>query len=616
MPLVGNEYQQRSADDILAFLEAELRAEWGEDIDLTESSAFRTFAEAVSTVDSTEIEPALQEVHEAGFLESAEGENLEKLVAILGISRRSAVHATGVIRFDHGSIVEQNYTITNGTVVQTNGNDPIEFETTELVSLSYFDDFEAGSLRSAYSGTLSSFNVVDGSDASDPSPTEGDGILRADANSGDKAFVADGSVSVGSVMDFQVYLQDSNGSSDTVAGNMFGVIDSNNFYRTRLDSSGEHAIEVVTTGGGTQSLQSNTFSVPEDEWLTNRVEWVPENNGTIKSQIINDDGIVVDEIEVQEESTIEEGGFGFEQLGSTENVYWDHSGERSVMANARAIEGGIRGNIGANSLTVLPSVPSGVSSVTNPHPMGDDSYYLTTLLPFDTGVPEETDEELRDRAGSGEGTLGNATVPALIAAARNLPEAQSVTVYENKTNDDNTGSGGLPPKSFELVYYGTDADQDIADMLHEEKAFTARDHGGAHGTEVTESVTAENGQVFDYSWTVPTELAVDMTLDIVVNDEFIGESSLKDRIVNYIGGTKSDGTTQLGTGVGEDVYVDQVEDVVTGPSDTGVIGIGSYSFTPSTGTDSNGLEVVEVGANEVAETSAEDNSITLNITRV
>lgn len=615
MPLTGDTYTQRTQDEILAFLEAELRAEYGNDIDLTESSAFRTFAQALSTVDAEELEPALQQVHEAGFLDTAEGENLDKVVAILGITRRAAVHATGTIQFSHGSTVGQNYTVDNGAIVQTDGSDPVQFETTERVELSWFDDFESGALRSAYGGQTGSFGVVDGSASGDPTPTEGNGELRAAASSGDKVFIGGTSAtSVGCTIDFRNYLQDSDSTPNAAAGNLFGVVDSSNFYRIRLDSGGEHAIEVATTGGGTQSLASNAFSVPENEWLRNEVTWSPENSGTITSRLYDSSGTIVDEVSVTGEDTIEEGGFGFEQLGGTENVYWDHSGEQSVLADARSRLGGTVGNIASNTLTVMPSVPTGVQAATNPYPMGDDDHYLTSLLPFDAGQPRESDEELRERASVSEGARGNATVPALIAAATELPEAESVSVYENKTNTDNTGSGGLPPKSFELVYYGNDSGEAIAEMLHSTRAFTSRDHGGAHGTGQNQDVTAINGQTFNYEWSEPTELSIDMTLDVVVNEEFIGEDALRDRIVNYVGGTRADGTNVLGTG--EDVYVDQIEDVVTGPDDTGVIGIGSYSFTPSVTSDANGLEVVAVGSNEVASTNAEDASITLNITRV
>jgi hypothetical protein len=613
MPLTGAEYQERSQDDILAFLQAELQAEFGEDIDLTDSSAFRTFAEAVSTVDAEEIEPALAQVHDSAFLEDAEGENLDKVVAILGITRRAAVHATGVIEFDHGSIAKSDYTITNGTIVQTDSDDPVRFETSELVQISTFDDFESGTLRSPYSGNTADFSVVDGSSSGDPTPADGSYELRAEAVSGSHIFETANTVARGSKMAFHNYLQ----GSGAVLGNTFGVIDSDDYYRIRVDQAGEFAIEAETAGGGTTVLENQTgISIPNNEWLRTEVDWTGDNGGTITARLYDANDNLLSEIAVTGEDRIDEGGFGFESLDGTERKYWDLSGETAVQANARAISGGPEGNIGANTLTVMPSVPAGVSSVTNPWAMGDSDNYLTTTLPFDTGLPRETDEELRERASVSEGARGEATVPAVIAEISSLPEAESVSVYENKTNNDNTGSGGLPPKSFELVYYGNDPDEDIAEALFGVKGFTARDYGGAHGTEVTQQYRAENGQVFTLHWTVPAKLDVDITLDVVVNDEFIGKDDLRDRIVAYIGGTKSDGTTTLGTGTGEDVYVDQIEDIVTGPDDTGVIGIASYSFTPTTTTDSNGLEVVSVGANEVARTNAEDASITINVTTV
>lgn len=614
MPLTGGEYQQRTKREILAFLEAELRSEFGEDIDLTESSAFRTFAEAISGVDADDIEPVLQQVHDAAFLESADGENLDKLVAILGISRRSAVHATGVVEFRHGSTTQSDYTINNGSVIQTNdSDDPVLFETTELVTLSLFDDFEDGTLDSSYIGQTGDFDVVDGSASSDPSPTEGGFMLKSSAVSGSAIFIDALETSRGSKMDFRNYMQGTGG----VAANLFGVIDSDNHYRIKIDQSGEHAIEVVTQGGGVTTLQDDTtVSVPSDEWLRNEIDWEGQEGGRIVSRLYDSNDNLISEIKVTGEDRIDEGGFGFESLDGNVNKYWDHSGERAVQADARAVEGGPVGNIGANTLTVMPSVPSGLDSATNPWAMGDADNRLTTTVEFSTGRPEETDEELRERATISEGARGKATLPAILAEISELPEAESVSVYENKTNNDNTGSGGLPPKSFELVYYGTDPTQDIANALFDVKGFTARDYGGAHGTEVTETVTAENGQQFTLRWTEPNKVDVNMTLDIVVNDEFIGEDELRDRLVSYIGGEQSNGINTLGTGTGEDVYVDQIEDVVTGPDDTGVIGVASYSFTPSVTTDSNGLEVVSIGANEVARTNATDGSITLNITRV
>jgi hypothetical protein len=116
-------------------------------------------------------------------------------------------------------------------------------------------------------------------------------------------------------------------------------------------------------------------------------------------------------------------------------------------------------------------------------------------------------------------------------------------------------------------------------------------------------------------WSKPTVIDVDMTIDIVVNNDFIGKEALRDRIVGYIGGTRSNGTSVIGTGAGDDVIISQFEDVVVGPSETGVVGISNTSFTPSSVVDSDGLIVIPIGDNEVANTNAQDSSITLNVTQ-
>lgn len=606
MPLTGAEYQTRSPEDILEFLIAEMRAEFGEDIDLTQSSAFRTFAEAISSVDGEEIEPALANIHDSAFLESSEGENLEKVVAILGISRRSAVHATGVIQFNHGETTDGNYTIRNGAIVQSDTDEPVEYETTEDVTLSLYDDFESASLDSDYQGDTEDFSLGDGS-GSEPTPDEGSGLLIGPQTDGSKIYKGDTPTVRGSVMDFRTWL-----GTDAVVGNMFAVRTADDYYRTRIDQSGEHHIEIVTPSGAT-SLESNTgLTIPDSTWLRNEIEWDGEENGRIISRIY-DDEVLVDEVEVLGENEIDDGGFGFESLDATAEKYWDHSGDRSVLANARAREGGGAGNVGGNALVTMPTVPNGVQSVTNPHPMGADGHYLNDLTEFSTGRAEETDEQLRSRAQVSEGDRGKATVPAIIAEMRSLPGAVSLSVFENK--EDETVDG-LPPHSFEVVYYGTDPDEDIAEAIFGVKGATAHDVGGVNGTETTHTVTADNGQTFTMHWSEPTELNVDMEIDIVVNDSFIGERDLREDVVDYVGGTAPDGTTVVGTGAGENVYVDQIEDIVTGPDETGVIGISSYSFTPSVTTDSNGLEVIDIADNEVAMTNGEDGSIVFNVTEV
>jgi len=607
MPLVGGTYQIRDTDDILAFLESELRDEFGEDIDLTDSSAFHTFAESLTELHVGEVESALQDVHKAGALGTAEDENLDRLVEILGIDRRGEIHATGLIEFQHSGTVETSYSISNGTRVTTNETIPTAFETTELVTLSLFDNFESGSLDNAYGGDTGQFSVTDGSGGSEPAPDAGTYELAGPATNNVKVFQTPDAITRGSVFDFRTYLK-----SNAVAGNLFGVIDTDNYYRTEIDQSGAHRIAIRTTGGGVSTLTTSNTSVPADEWLRNEVTWTPQDGGTITSRLYDSSGTVIDTARVTDEDRIDQGGWGFQSLDGSATKFWDLSGDCAVQANARAVNGGVGGNVGANTLTVLPSVPSGVDSVTNPHPMGSRDFALTDFETFTPGEPEESDAELRERAQISEGRRGKGTLKAVLARVGSLPGAESVTVLENKTNST---QNGLPGTSFELIYYGTDSQQAVADALYDVKGVTAHDYSGANGTAVSETVSASNGQQFTMHWSEPTIVNVDMTLGIVVNSEYVGDDALRDKIVNYIGGTKSDGTSTLGTGVGEDVIVNQVEDVIVGPSDTGVVGVDSTSFTPSTTTDADGLEVVAIGSNEVANTNGEDSSITLNVTQ-
>lgn len=611
MPVTGATYRKRTKQDILAYLETEMRNEFGEDIDLTDSSAFSTFAEAVSEVDSDELEDAIEEVFDGSYLDSAEGQLLEKRVAILGLDRTGEQHATGTIEFSHEDTVAQTHLVSNGQGVQTDSDDPVEFETTESGNMFLRDDFEDGSLDSAYQNDTGNFSVVDGSAGGDPSPTEGSYMLKSDGTANVEIHKTTETTYIGHTMDFYMYLP-----SSADAGVEFGH-DGTDRYQIHLDDADdEHRIERDTSSGVT-ILNTSSTTIPTGEWLRIEVAWLPDEDGTIRSRIYSGSSFdtLEDESKTTGESQLTEGGYGF-FADTAHNVYWDHSADRAVELNARALEGGTVGNVGANTLTELPTVPSGVNSVTNRYAMGDPARYLTTLSQYTVGRPEEDDDDLRERARVSEGTA-KGTVASLIGELRTL-DVESLTIYENKTNTDNTGSGGLPEKSFEVVFHGAEDNQTIAETIFDTMGVTSRDYGGAHGTEVTENVEAENGQTWTIHWTNPNELNVDMTLDLVVNDTYVGDDDIRDRIVEYIGGTLTDGTTTLGTDTDEDVYINQLEDAIVGPDDSGVIGVDTSgtSYTPSTTTDSNGLEIIDVGSDETAKTDATDGSITITTTTV
>lgn len=609
MPVSGDVYIQRTKADILAFLQAEMQATYGEDIDLTESSAFQTFAEAIAALDADQLEPAIAEVFDSAYLDSAEGDNLEKVVAILGIARRAAAHATGTIEFSSDDTVTATHTILEGQTVQTDSDSPVVFNTTEEVALYLRDNFESGTLSSSYAGDTGNFSVVDGTAGGDPTPTEGGFELKSDGTADVKIFDDTVTTYIGHTMDFYMYVP------STAEGSvLFGVQNTDNYYEVVIDDAdSELRLERVDAGSTTILTTTGSVSVAGG-WVRVQVEWLPDSNGTIRASIYDGGSFesLVDTAAVAGENVYTQGGYGFRAV-SADSIFWDHAADRAVLADARCSEGGTVGNIGGNVLTVTPSTPAGVDSVSNPYAMGNSDRYLTSLDNYTTGLAEETDDELRDRAQESEGALGAGTVPAIIAALREVPGVESITLFENDTN---ATVGGLPPVSAEAVVYGTHTDQDVAEALFEVYGFTAQPASGVNGSAVTENVEAENGQTFTMEWSEPTEININMTLDLVVDDTYIGDDEIRDRVVEYIGGIDSGGASVLGTGVGEDVYVNQIEDAIVGPDDTGVIGIDTSgtSYTPTTTTDANGLEIIDIGSGEVAKTNGQDGSITINTT--
>jgi len=124
-----------------------------------------------------------------------------------------------------------------------------------------------------------------------------------------------------------------------------------------------------------------------------------------------------------------------------------------------------------------------------------------------------------------------------------------------------------------------------------------------------------------YTWSEPNIDDIDLTLDIVIDETYAGDESVKSALGEYIGGTDVDGAVVTGTDIGEEVRVDAIRDRVVG-TDLGVRGIASIIIdadgdgTDDTTTDTNGLRVYEVPDSDVAQTDAVDGSIALTKTEV
>ena len=607
MPIVNGNYQQLTEDEIRNALEQELQNEFGADIDLTSSSVFSTLTEVLATVMADNQEQSLEEVYESAFLDTATGIDLDRVVEIIGIQRRPAIHATGVERFNATGPVTQDYVIQNGTQVQTDSDSPVEFETTEQVILELIDSFEDGDITE-YSGDTGSGSVI-----SDSNAPQGDNVLQLDATTGAHIYNDEINLQQGTALHANV-----RPNANTVPIITFAVQpgDATDYYQIAVDEANDEVrLEVVENGSITSTLDSASgIGLTSGSFHELEFDWDITDQISVTVYDPNDNELATI---AATDATWTKGHPGFKSGDANATKEFDWYTTSSVSANIRCTRGGTIGNVGPNTLTALPSPPSGVDTVTNLYPTGTTDYTDTDQQQFVIGQEEEEDETLRDRAREAVTGGGEATHDALVAALVNETQGvSSVTVYENKTDSDNTGSGGLPPHSFEAVVFGGD-DEDVARTIFETKAITSRDYGGARGTKTAYTVTSNvSGNSRTIEWSRPAKVDVDMTLDLAVDESYIGDDELRNRIVRYIGGTLANGSEVVGLGVGEDPRIDAIQDIVVG-DDTGVRGLDqSVDGTPIETTPSaavvNGLEVIDVGANEVAQTDATDTSITIN----
>lgn len=129
--IVSTGFNRKDMDEILADFETRLKAELGDNFDLRAHTAFYEFVETLA-YETTLLWQTLEALYYSGYVEFASGDSLDALAALLGIARRPATEATGVVTFSRsaaGDIIQ----IPAGTRVATTTG--ILFETTVLSAL-------------------------------------------------------------------------------------------------------------------------------------------------------------------------------------------------------------------------------------------------------------------------------------------------------------------------------------------------------------------------------------------------------------------------------------------------------------------------------------------------
>ena len=214
-------------------------------------------------------------------------------------------------------------------------------------------------------------------------------------------------------------------------------------------------------------------------------------------------------------------------------------------------------NVDSGAITQFIDRVQYVSDVINPLPTGDSGTHNGEPYNFIAGRDRETDSELKARYEESLGSTGSATLDAIRARVYTIEGVANATIEENYTTQDNTASGGLPPKSFRVTALADSGLNDaITQAILKSKPIGIEPYGDTQGSAI------DGGGV---ERTYAHDLAGDVTIYVDVNatveDTFPtdGADRIIDNIVQYIGGTDTTDTKRRGTDIGEDVIYDRVD---------------------------------------------------------
>jgi uncharacterized phage protein gp47/JayE len=199
-------------------------------------------------------------------------------------------------------------------------------------------------------------------------------------------------------------------------------------------------------------------------------------------------------------------------------------------------EPGTKGNVAANTITIVSNPNENITSVTNPEPITG-------------GRERETDAEYVARYQQTLAGLGSTTVDSIRAELLKLNGVRAAIVIEN--DESTPDEAGRPPHSLSTYVLGGDPNE-IAQAIFKKKA------GGikTHGTEQVEVLDmAGNPHTIRFSWVTEVPIAIQAT--IYKNDSFPvdGVQQIKTQFIKYIGGEDADGTFYTGLNAGETVVV-------------------------------------------------------------
>lgn len=222
----------------------------------------------------TNQEQSLYNLNQSSFLLSASGEALTRIASNrFGIKRKEAQKATGVLKFSRDTPPSSPLTIDKGTIAETVSSDPIQFETTEEVTMGTSSTTVSADAQAVEGGTNG--NVGSNTIESLPSPPSNSlSVTNPNAFGDPSTTLTDGSTKAQQGLNKESDSELRNRSLDATAfggaategaiktalGNIEGVISvSGNTNPTSTDNSGTgglppYSSEYIIYGGQTSDL--------------------------------------------------------------------------------------------------------------------------------------------------------------------------------------------------------------------------------------------------------------------------------------------------------------------------------------------------------------------------
>lgn len=258
----------------------------------------------------------------------------------------------------------------------------------------------------------------------------------------------------------------------------------------------------------------------------------------------------------------------------------------------KALESGVEGNVGANTLTVMTNPPAGIETVTNP-------------TQTDGGTNAEQDDDLRARAKDELSDGMRGTTKAIRNQLVKTAGVKSVSLFVNDT--ELTDAAGIPPQHTECVVEGG-TDSEVGQTIFDTKGAGDGTHGGSYGTAVTVIAEIGNGQTHPVSFSRPNLVQIYLDVELVTNNLYEGDDEVRDAVVQYIGGTITSGDDDDGElRVGDNVIYAKVLSAilsVNGVEDVPSLAIGKAA-SPT------GMSNISITDTEVGTADATDGSMTI-----